>query len=261
MKEEPDLSAMASNPEGRSENEQLAYRQLPWDDETVTRFWRWQSQRPHEYFTNLFGDRIAAALAPWLRGGDGSVLDYGCGLGFLPRHLAAQGCRVWAADFSPESVEITNQRNQGVPGFQGAAMVSEISGQGQRFSRIVSVEVIEHLDERHIGSFFDAIRDLLAPGGLVVVTTPNEENLAALEIYCPCCDHVFHRYQHVRAFSAATLAATVSANGLVPIRTFTTDFSRRPWWHPKQIARDLVTFGLGQPRSRPHLVCIASKPA
>jgi 2-polyprenyl-3-methyl-5-hydroxy-6-metoxy-1,4-benzoquinol methylase len=259
MKEEQDLSAMASSLESRSDEVRPAYSQLPWDDETVTRFWRWQAQRPHEYFTNLFGDRIAAALAPWLRGGDGSVLDYGCGLGFLPRHLAAQGCRVWATDFSPESVEITNQRNQGVAGFQGATVVTEIGQHGQRFSRIVSVEVIEHLDERHIGPFFDTIRDLLAPGGLVVVTTPNEENMGAAEIYCPCCDHVFHRYQHVRAFSAATLAATVSANGLVPIRTFTTDFSRRPWWHFKQIARDLVSFGLGLSRGKPHLVCVASK--
>ena len=251
---------MASNPNGPLEKEQPAYSQLPWDDETVTRFWRWQAQRPYEYFTNLFGDRIAAALAPVLRGGDGTVLDYGCGLGFLPRHLAAQGCRVWATDFSPESVEITNQRNQGVPGFQGATVVTEIGRRGQRFSRIVSVEVIEHLDERHIGPFFDAIRDLLAPDGMLVITTPNEENLGAVEIYCPCCDHVFHRYQHVRTFSAATLAATLAANGFVPVRTYATDFSRRPWWHPKQIARDLVAFGLRRSRSRPHLVCIAMKP-
>jgi 2-polyprenyl-3-methyl-5-hydroxy-6-metoxy-1,4-benzoquinol methylase len=261
MKEGLDLSAMASNPEAQSNDGQPAYRQLPWDDATVTRFWRWQAERPHEYFTNLFGERVAAALLPWLQGGDGSVLDYGCGLGFLPAQLAAQGCRVWAADFSPESVEITNQRNQGVPGFQGASLVSEVGRQGQRFSRILSVEVIEHLDERHIGPFFATIRELLAPGGLVVITTPNEENLSASEIYCPCCDHVFHRYQHVRAFSVATLAATVSANGFIPVRTFTTDFSRRPWWHPKQIAQDLLSLNFGRCRSRPHLVCIASKPA
>lgn len=254
------MSAMESNPDARKENEQLAYRQLPWTDETVTRFWRWQAQRPHEYFTNLFGDRIAAALAPWLRGGDGRVLDYGCGLGFLPRHLAAQGCQVWATDFSAESIDITNQRNQGVPGFQGASLMAEIGRYGQRFSRIISVEVIEHLDESHIGPFFDTIRDLLAPGGLVVITTPNEESLAASEIYCPCCDHVFHRYQHVRSFSASTLAATVSANGLAPVRTFTTDFSRRPWWHLKQIVGDLVSLNFGLPRNRPHLVCVASKP-
>jgi hypothetical protein len=52
----------------------------------------------------------------------------------------------------------------------------------------------------------------------------------------------------------------LAANGFVPVRTYATDFSRRPWWHPKQIARDLVAFGLSQSRSRPHLVCIAMKP-
>lgn len=260
MKEETDLSAMAPNLKAPSQSERPVYRQLQWDDETVTRFWHWQAQRPHEYFTNLFGDRIAVALAPWLRSGDGSVLDYGCGPGFLPLHLAAQGCKVWATDFSPEAVEITNRRNQGVPGFQGAATVTEIGSQSQRFSRIVSVEVIEHLDERHIGSFFNAIRDLLIPGGLAVITTPNEENLVAAEVYCPCCDHVFHRYQHVRAFSAVTLAATVSDNGLVPVCTFATDFSRRQGWHLKQIAQDLMALVLSRPRNYPHLVCIAQKP-
>lgn len=195
-----------------------------------------------------------------LRGGDGTVLDYGCGLGFLTRHLAAQGFRVWATDFSPESVEITKQRNLGVPGFEGAAEIAEIGRSGQRFSRIVSVEVIEHLDECHIGPFFNGVYDLLLPGGMLVITTPNEENLSLAEIYCPCCDHVFHRYQHVRTFSAVTLAATISANGFVPVHAYPTDFSRRAWWHPKQIVRDLVALGLGQSCSLPHLVCIASKP-
>jgi len=262
MKEGLGLSAMASNLETQSEEKKLPYRQISWDDATVSRFWRWQSQRPNEYFTNLFGDRIAAAIAPWIRGaGDESVLDYGCGLGFFPRHLAALGFKVWAADFSPESVEITNQRNQGLAGFQGAALVSELSGRGLLFSHIVSIEVIEHLDESHIGPFFDTIRDLLAPGGLVVITTPNKEDLVAAEIYCPCCDHTFHRYQHVRSFSADTLATMVSAHGLVPVRTFTTDFSKRPWWHPKQFAQNLLSLNFGWRSKRPHLVCIASKPA
>lgn len=258
MTEEMDLSEAELENNTISNNKQPAFSQLSWDDETVTRFWRWQAQRPQEYFTNLFGDRIAAAVAPALRGGDGTVLDYGCGLGFLPRHLAGKGLKVWATDFSPESVEITNMRNEGVPGFQGAKIVSQIDRSKQLFSRIISVEVIEHLSDLHIDTFFESIHDLLAPSGLVIITTPNSEDLNAQEIYCPCCNHVFHRYQHVRSFSAETLAATVAANGFIPIRTYGTDFSRRPWWHPKQIARDMVAFGLGLPRN-PHLVCIAAK--
>lgn|GEM_PF-378793 len=252
-------SALELNRDKSTVSLKVAYRRLPWDDHYVSRFWRWQAQRPHEYFTNLFGKRIASTLAPVLRGGDGSVLDYGCGLGFLPRYLAALGFQVWATDFSPESVGVTNQLNHGVQGFQGAAVVNEVRKQGKRFSRVISVEVIEHLDDRHIGIFFEAVANLLAPGGMLIITTPNEEDLEKAEIYCPSCDHVFHRYQHVRSFSEATLAALVVANGFMPVNTFATDFSRRSWWHPKQVVRDLVAFGLGQPRSRPHLVCIATK--
>lgn len=250
---------MEPNPEGRQAGSSVSYRQLPWDDETVTRFWRWQSQFPEEYFTNQFGERIANTLARWLEGGRNSVLDYGCGLGFLPRYLAALGCKVWATDFSNEAVAITNRRNDGVVGFEGADTVETMRGRGQRFSRIVSIEVIEHLDDRHMGSFFEAIRAMLASDGLVIITTPNEERLERSQIYCPCCDHVFHRYQHMRSFSAATLAQVVRVHGLEPIKTFTKDFSRQPWWHPKQIVRDLITIISGVSRQQPHLVCIARK--
>lgn len=253
------LSEMEQNPESQQTGISGGYRQLPWDDEKVTRFWRWQSQFPEEYFTNQFGGRIARILAPWLKSGNGSVLDYGCGLGFLTRHLAALGSKVWATDFSQEAVAITNRRNAGVEGFEGADTVAAIRSRGQRFSRIVSIEVIEHLDDRHIASFFEAICAMLASDGLVMITTPNEEHLEKSQIYCPCCDHVFHRYQHVRSFSAATLGEMVRAHGLEPIKTFTTDFSRRAWWHPKQIVRDLIAISSGVSRRQPHLACIARR--
>lgn len=259
MREGQGLSEMEPNPEIRQGEPQGVYRQLSWDDETVARFWRWQSQFPEEYFTNQFGDRIARTLAPWIRSGRGSILDYGCGLGFLPRHLAALGCKVWATDFSKEAVEITNGRNSEVVGFEGAHTVAEMRSRGQRFSRIISIEVVEHLDARHIASFFEAIRDMLASDGLVIITTPNEEHLERSQIYCPCCDHVFHRYQHVRSFSATSLDELVRAHGLEPIKTFATDFSRRSWWHPKQIVRDLIAISSGASRRQPHLACIARR--
>lgn len=238
-------------------DDKWAHRPMPWNDETVGRFWAWQSQFPESYFTNLFGDRIVRRLRPHLRAEGGEVLDYGCGLGFLPRHLASLGLKVWATDFSPEAIAKTVERNRNVAGFMGAQTVAELIGQGRTFARIVTVEVIEHLDDGHLASFFTALRQLLASGGRVIITTPNNENLRASEIYCPCCDHVFHRYQHVRSFSADTLAGAVRDHGFVPEEVFTTDFSRRPFWHPRQIARDILVGLTTGPRPDPHLVCIA----
>lgn len=239
--------------------EKPACRPLTWTDETVTRFWGWQSQFPETYFTNLFGDRIVRRLRSVLAGA-GTVLDYGCGVGFLVPHLAAMAANVWAADFSPDSVAAANQRNENVAGFKGARLVADLVAEGRRFDRILAVEVIEHLDDGHLASFFDNLRRLLSEGGLAVVTTPNDEDLRGWETYCPCCDHVFHRFQHVRSFSAASLEATLRAHGLEPVEVFVTDFARRPWWHPKQLGRDLIAALLGQERRFPHLVCVARIP-
>ena len=65
---------------------QSALPQMEWTGETIGRFWRWQAAHPEHYFTNRFGDRIATALAPLLAGCR-SVIDYGCGPGFLVPHL------------------------------------------------------------------------------------------------------------------------------------------------------------------------------
>lgn len=236
------------------------YPELEWNDELVTRFWRWQEGRSNEYFTKNFGDQIARGLAMWLKGGDGTVLDYGCGIGFLPRHLAKLGCKVSATDFSPEAVRATNNRNVGVRGFEGAMVVEEMLGAGNRFSRVVSVEVIEHLSDKHIKSYFAAIRRLLQEDGLAIITTPNNENLVLSQVYCPCCEHVFHRFQHVRSFTSATLAKVVTENGLSPVVVLTTDFSRQNRWNPKQVGRDLIFRLLGISNPQPHLVCIAKVP-
>lgn len=230
---------------------------LQWSDESISRFWRWQSRFPEQYFTNVFGPGIVRGLVPLLAGGDGTVLDYGCGTGYLTGYLAARGYRVWGTDFSPEAIEATTRRNAGTKGFEGAALVSDLLARGHRFARIVAVEVIEHLDDGKLSSFFAALRQLLAPNGRVIITTPNDERLEELEVYCPLCDHTFHRYQHMRSFSAATLARAVSDAGFQPTRTFGTDFRCGPLWHPVRLARDAARIVRGRAPARPHLVCIA----
>jgi 2-polyprenyl-3-methyl-5-hydroxy-6-metoxy-1,4-benzoquinol methylase len=233
-----------------------AYRPLEWTDESVGRFWRWQAQYPQTYFTFNFGDRIVRRLRRYLAGRQ-SILDYGCGGGFLVPHLARLGGEVTATDYSAAAVEATNTRNATIARFKGACSPAILAASGRRFEAILAVEVIEHLSEEHLGGFFDAFRQLLTPDGIVVITTPNEEKLQNAEIYCPCCDQIFHRWQHLRSWSVASLKAAVEANGLAAIETFTTDFSWRPLREPVTLAKRIVKRLIGWPIDEPHLVCVA----
>lgn len=233
-----------------------AYKDLVWDDDTIARFWRWQARYPEQYFTYLLGDRIAHRLRRYLARGH-RVLDYGCGMGFLSRHLAAFGAEVWAADVSPEAVQAANARNRGVAGFHGARTLDETSAAGERFDRILSVEVIEHLDDENLAGFFARLRDLIAPDGIVVITTPNEEDLRASQVFCPHCSHVFHRWQHLRSFSPESLSETVTGSGFDVVDVFTTDFARRGIPGAVQALKAIVKQWLGRTFYAPHLVCVA----
>jgi hypothetical protein len=43
---------------------------------------------------------------------------------------------------------------------------------------------------------------------------------------CPCCRSVFHRRQHVRTWSQASLSAYLEQRGFRILDAFTTDFSK-----------------------------------
>jgi 2-polyprenyl-3-methyl-5-hydroxy-6-metoxy-1,4-benzoquinol methylase len=233
------------------------YRPLEWTDDRADGYWRWQSRFPEQYFTRQFGDRIAARLRPLLRGRR-NVLDYGCGVGYLVAPLARLGHAITAADHSEAAVAATVERNAGVANFTGASTPQALIAAGRRFDAIVSIEVIEHLSDDYLRDFFLAFGALLAPDGIAIITTPNEEDLHAAETYCPCCEQVFHRWQHVRSWSAGSLTAAVTANDLAVVRIFTTDFARRPTLcDPVGGARRVVKRLLRRPEKNPHLVCIA----
>jgi 2-polyprenyl-3-methyl-5-hydroxy-6-metoxy-1,4-benzoquinol methylase len=232
------------------------YHPLIWDDALAGRYWRWQSHFPEQYFTRNFGGLIARRLRPLLQGRR-KVLDYGSGVGYFVPHLAALGLEVAAADHSEAAVAATNARNAGIAGFVGAASPEALVAGGRSFDAIVSIEVIEHLSDEYLTGFFASLRKLVAPDGIVIITTPNDEDLHASETYCPHCEQVFHRWQHLRSWTAESLAAAVSANGFAVSRVFTTNFAYRRLRDPigdvKRIAKRL----LGRTVKEPHLVCVA----
>lgn len=101
-----------------------------------------------------------------------SVLDYGCGTGdHVTYPLACLGHRVLGVDFHDASVREASRRYQ-LPALSfRTAEIEDLVKEGERFDLVVCSEVLEHLHEPR--PFLEAINRLLAPGGGLIVTTPN----------------------------------------------------------------------------------------
>ena len=74
---------------------------------------------------------------------------------------------------------------------------------------VIAGEVIEHLDQP--GPFLQAMRELVAPGGRLVVTTPNQVNFLA--VLGPVSGREPMHPDHMAAYSVRTLQALGERNG------------------------------------------------
>jgi SAM-dependent methyltransferase len=107
----------------------------------------------------------------------GRVLDVGCGTGFLLERLAERGYSGVGIDLSPESVEHASRRLEeiGASDRLSARVGSAYEPPDGPFDLICLTDVLEHLEDPR--ACLSALRDRLAPEGLLVVSTPNRRSL------------------------------------------------------------------------------------
>ena len=57
----------------------------------------------------------------------------------------------------------------------------------------------------------DAVaKGLLKPGGTIVITTPNDEDLEKTHVHCADCGATFHHMQHIRSWNVNNLGKLMS---------------------------------------------------
>lgn len=231
------------------------YRHLEWTDEQVARFWDYESQYPDRYFAHQYGDVIIARLQRFLHGHE-QVLDFGCGMGSLVGHLLRRGHRAAGADFSPRSIEQVRSKFAGKSLFLGAFDPRHLVTQGRTFDAVLVVEVIEHLNDAMLSQTLRTIRRITRPGGVVIFTTPNDEQLDRSEVFCPECTHIFHRFQHVRSWNTRSLRNSLERESFSVTHAFTTDFQASFRRHKYLTLRSLVTRLVHGRLSQPNLVVV-----
>lgn len=226
---------------------------LEWTDELVSSIWEYYSTRPEAYFTYQFGDRImqeTLRFAPQ----DAVVCDYGCGAGFLLKHLVGR-CKAAGIDHTranlAKAAEVIGRHEN----LMGLHHISETGNLADTFDAIYFVETIEHLLDGHIEPTMEKMQNLLKPGGVIICTTPNDENLSEQEVFCPVTRKTFHRYQHVRSFTRESLRKEFERYGFDHVASFATDFAARG-------LRARLKARLREPlgRKNPHLVCVVRRP-
>ena len=102
-------------------------------------------------------------------GPEDHVLEIGCGWGSFARHAAqTRGCRVTGITISHEQAAVARERTRGLPVEVLEQDYRDVAG---RYTKVVSIEMVEAIGADQFGMFFATIDRILAPGGRAAVQT------------------------------------------------------------------------------------------
>jgi 2-polyprenyl-3-methyl-5-hydroxy-6-metoxy-1,4-benzoquinol methylase len=103
----------------------------------------------------------------------GRILEVGCGYGYFLKAALDAGYDAYGVDLSPTAVKFAEER---YPGRVFCGFVEEVPEiQGEKYDVIFASHLIEHVTDP--AAFLRTARELLNPGGLVVMVTPNIKSL------------------------------------------------------------------------------------
>ncbi len=116
------------------------------------------------------GQDSLAILSRWIEAG-ADVLDLGASTGVLGRHLAARRCVVDGVEIDPATAAIGRGAYRSLVEADLETAELPVLFEGRRYDAVVCADVLEHL--RDPGRILEQARQLLKPGGALLVSVPN----------------------------------------------------------------------------------------
>ncbi len=158
----------------------------------------------------------SAFLLAAVRPGD-RVLDVGCGDGVFTMLLAQAGARVIGVDVAHGAIARARARDPQLD-VRVVAEDAELPFETDAFDVVWAGEVLEHVLDT--GQLATEIRRVLAPGGVLLLTTPAHGRLAGawLALRGRAFDEHFDpRADHLRFFTTRTIRTLLEGSGFVQI--------------------------------------------
>ena len=139
----------------------------------------------------------------------GTVLDVGCGTGWMLKALEPRCARAVGLDSSLEGLRNVCRAGDAIAG-SGA----RLPFRSDAFDLVLCAEVLEHYPDQVLD---EAAAELArVTRRYVLVTVPFEENLHLNTVRCEYCSTEFHSSLHMRSFSVRKLAELFKPWGLRP---------------------------------------------
>lgn len=237
--------------------------EIAWTPQQISRFWDYQSTRPsakENYFSATRSPHIIKrTMKAIAEVKEPRVLDMGCGVGDFLKAFSRMrtSALLYGVDFSTDTIHTAQQNCTSInppPELHAIERYPTPWSDGT-FDAIYSIEVIEHLPDKALDLMFREANRILKTGGFFFITTPNSEDLERSHTCCPNCGTIFHIWQHVRSWTAQSLAEFADGYGfsrvLVKATLLDAMYLRTLVW----VARKL---GLSQ-KQAPHILAIFRK--
>jgi len=143
-----------------------------------------------------------------------SILDAGCGNGFVAGKLAELGHKVVGIDLAEDGIAIARNTYPNIR-FEVCSVYNDLKSLVDNVDLVVSSEVIEHLFYPKI--FLSNLHDVIRPGGHIILTTPYHGYLKNLLISLLGMWDKHHTVDweggHIKFFSEKSISKLLQSSG------------------------------------------------
>lgn len=205
-------------------------KNIIWDEKKSNRLYDFIADNPPAQ-SSYFGYQVGRGILNFCKYFVSDIyekkcLDYGCGCGHIIEYFLKDGINMYGVDMSPESVSTVNEKFAKYANWEGAFVFdgNRLPYTDDEFDVIICTEVIEHILQKDMELFLTELRRILKSDGILLVTTPNNEDFSKNLVCCPECNTVFHKHGHCNKFDNKSLMEIMENYHYKTIMCEATDF-------------------------------------